>query len=179
MEAEQATKTSECLLAARAAAISAGDVGLAVRGEISQLMAKQVGDRQKAIQSGLAELVRRGALTSGESKELGSIYDLIFAKPSEGHAVLAKRVRSFYRALIMNEASSPTALAVASVLNSFMPAGAAGGESARAAVSTGNVVFGGTGALIGAGIGVGFGGPIGAGLGALVGAAVGVCIDEG
>jgi len=67
---------------------------------------------------------------------------------------------------------------VASVLNSLLRPGTAGnGELRRQAVSTGDVVFGGTGALIGAGIGWGFGGPVGAGVGAVVGA-VGVCIER-
>ncbi|GEJ55549.1 hypothetical protein [Anaeromyxobacter diazotrophicus] len=177
MEHERTTRTADGTWMARASAIGAGDVSLAVRGELTRLLAESAGDRKKAVHAGLSALVAREAITGGEAKELAAIFDRLFAAPDGSDPELAKRVRSYYRALVLDQASSPAALAVASVLNAG-PAPGAAGQPRASAVSKGDALYGGFGALVGAGIGAGFGGPIGAGIGAAVGAAVGVCIAE-
>jgi len=170
---------ADASLLARTTAMSAGDLSLAVRTELGRLLAAGDGDRRKAVPAGLDELVGRKALTKAEAADLGRIMDRLFDVPDGSDPQLAQEIRTYYRALTLDPASSPVALAVASVLNSLVRPGTAGnGGLRRQAVSTGDAVFGGTGALIGAGIGWGFGGPVGAGVGAVVGAAVGVCIER-
>jgi hypothetical protein len=173
-----ATATPEALLA-RTTAMSAGDMSLAVRAELGRLLTAGGGDRRKALPAGLDELVGRNALTKAEATELGRIVDRLFDVPDGSDPQLAQEIRTYYRALTLDPASSPAALAVASVVNSLVgPRAASGGELSARAISTGDVGFGAVGALVGAGIGWGFGGPVGAGIGAVVGAAVGVCIEK-
>lgn len=174
-----ATATPDAALLARTAALSAGDMSLAVRAELGRLLSAGGGDRRKALPAGLDELVRRDALTKAEAAELGRIMDRLFDAPDGSNPQLAQEIRTYYRALTLDPASSPTALAVTSVLNSLIrPRVPGDGERSALAISTGDLGFGGVGALVGAGIGWGFGGPVGAGVGAVVGAAVGVCIEK-
>ena len=179
MEHERGTKMADVSSTVRAAAISAGDVSVAVRSELRRLRAENDGDRQKAVHAGLTELVKRDTLAESEAKELAAIFDLLFAVPDGADPKLAKRVQAYYQALVLNPVSSPAAIAVASVLNTLVSSGAAdGGRPKAMALSRQDALFGGVGALVGAGIGFGFGGPIGAGVGAAVGAAVGVCMED-
>ncbi|MGI5143635.1 MULTISPECIES: hypothetical protein [unclassified Streptomyces] len=143
-------------------------------------MAANGGDRQRALHSGFDELVKRDGLRRTEATELVAIFRLLFDAPEGTDPNLARRVRAYYGELILDPCSSPVALAIVSVVNSLLtPSSASSGEPAMKAISTGDALFGGFGAVVGAGIGWGFGGPIGAGIGAVVGAAVGICIEEG
>jgi hypothetical protein len=179
MELRYDTRTPEDSLLARTAALSAGDVSLAVRAELTRMLAASGGDRRKATAAGFDELVKRNALSGAEAAELAPIMDLLFDTPDGTDPKLAERVRAYYRMLALDPSSSPAALAIASVINSLLrPSAASGGGPTAQAVSKGDALFGGFGAVVGAGIGAGFGGPIGAGIGAVVGAAVGVCIEE-
>ena len=106
--------------------------------------------------------------------------EMFFNTPDGQDSKLAKRASTYFHALILDGGSSPAALAIASVITSLTSptrAPGAGTSVKAAAISTGDAVSGGFGAVVGAGIGFGFGGPIGAGIGAVVGAAVGVCIE--
>ncbi|MET9022666.1 hypothetical protein ABZV93_22060 [Actinopolymorpha sp. NPDC004070] len=166
-------------LAVRGTVISAGDISVTVRSALRRLRADNDGDRQKAVHAGLDELVSREALTRDEAKELSAIFDLFFASPDGTDPKLVRRVQAFYQGLVLDQGSSPAAVAVASVLNSLVSKRPADGDQpAPRSLKAGDAVFGGTGALVGAGIGFGFGGPIGAGIGAAVGGAIGVCIED-
>lgn len=130
------------------------------------------------MKTGFDVLVQRSALSQAEAGELAPIVDMLFDAPN-GNPDIAQRVRAFYRKAALDPNSTSTALAIASVINSLVGSGAAPrGETIAPALSSGDGLFGGTGAVIGAGIGFGFGGPLGAGVGAVVGAAVGVCIER-
>jgi|HubBroStandDraft_5_1064220.scaffolds.fasta_scaffold637498_1 hypothetical protein len=166
-------------LLARSVATSAGDVTIAVRAELSRLLAAHDGNRRKAVPAGLEELVKRKAVSRAEASELAAIIDSFFDAPSGIDTKLAERVRAYHSQLVLDPESSPTALAIVSVVNTLVtPSSSAGGAPARLALSKGDAVFGGFGALVGAGIGSAFG-PLGAGIGAAVGAAVGLCVEKG
>jgi hypothetical protein len=168
--------TSDTVVLARSAAMSAGDVGAAVRTELARLLAANGGDRRKALPSGFDELVGRNALSRSEATELAAIMDLLFDAPDGDDPKLGPRVRAYYGQLVLDPGASPAALAIASVITSLLPPTTVGtGEPALLAVTKGDVLSGSFGALVGAGIGAAFG-PIGAGVGAVVGGAVGVCI---
>jgi hypothetical protein len=180
MEQTDKTRTQDTSMLARATAISAGDVSVAVRAELTRLLAANDGDRRKAVPSGFGRLVEQNALSKSEAAELAAIIDRLFDVPDGTDPKLAQQARACYRTLILDPGASPAALAIASVVNSLLsPSSPNGGELKMQAASQGNALFGGFGALVGAGIGAGFGGPIGAGIGAVVGAAVGVCIQKG
>ena len=171
------TTTTDSSLLARNAAMSAGDLCVAVRGELAHILAANGGDRRKALPSGLDELVLRNALSRTEADELAGIVDTLFDAPYAADTV--QRIRKYYRKLVLDQGASPAALAIASVVNSLVsPNASSNGGPRPLAVSGGDAAFGGLGAVIGAGIGAGFGGPIGAGIGAVVGAAVGVCVER-
>jgi hypothetical protein len=102
-----------------------------------------------------------------------------FYAPIGHDSKLAQRASTYFNELTLDPGSSSTALAIASVITSLTSPKAVGADRQhRAAVSSGDLVYGGFGAVVGAGIGFGIGGPIGAGVGAVVGAAVGVCIER-
>ena len=145
------TGTTDTAVLARAAATSAGDVSVAVRAELARLLAANSGDRRKALPSGFDELVGRKAVSRSEATELAAIADLLFDGPDTN---LAQRVRAYYRKLILDPGASPAALAIASVINSLLtPSTVSSGELKPQAVSKGNAIFGGFGAVVGAGIG--------------------------
>jgi hypothetical protein len=165
----------------RSLAISAGHLSAAVSAELGRLLVKNGGDRRKAVAAGFAELTSRKTISAKEGSELAAIMEMFFAAPDGQDSKLAKRANDYFHALILDNGSSPAALAICSVITSLTSASKvpAGASPTQGAVSKGDAVFGGTGAVIGAGIGFGIGGPIGAGVGAVVGAAVGVCIERG
>jgi hypothetical protein len=166
----------------RSLAMSAGHITLAVSAELGRLLAAHGGDRRKALAAGFAELTTRKTIQPKEATELAAIMEMFFDAPHGQDSKLAKRASTYFHALVLDAGSSPAALAVASVITSLTSPtkapDAGSTQKAAAAVSKGDVVFGGFGAVVGAGIGFGFGGPIGAGIGAAVGAAVGVCIEK-
>jgi hypothetical protein len=164
---------------ARWLATSAGHLTHAVRAELGRLLVKNGGDRRKALAAGFAELATRKTLHATEAKELAAIMEMFFNAPDGQDPKLAERASTYFNVLTLDAGSSPAALAIASVISSFTSSTKGTGSRHAHAVSTGDAVFGGFGAVVGAGIGFGFGGPIGAGIGAVVGAAVGVCIEEG
>lgn len=177
------TTVHDATASARTSAISAGDLSQVLRMELARLLAAAAGDRRKALPLGLANLVERQALTRAEATDLGGVVDLLFDSAGITDTSTERRVRTYYRKLLLDPASSPTALAIMSVITSFYTHSAMTNRStetpdAAAAVDAGDVIFGGFGAVVGAGLGFGFGGPIGAGIGAVVGAAVGVCIEN-
>jgi hypothetical protein len=179
MEQPRETRTPDTSVQARASAICAGDLSLAVRAELTRLMAANGGDRRKALPAGFDQLVERNVLSRPDATDLAAIVDALFDASAGPDTPLAQQVRRYYRTLTLDTGSSPAALAIASVLNSLLsPSIANGNEPLRQAVSR-DIAGGAVGAVVGAGIGAGFGGPIGAGVGAVVGAAVGVCIAEG
>ena len=165
----------------RSLAMSAGPLTLAVSAKLGRLLVANRGDRRKALAAGFAEMTTRKTLHAKESAELATIMEMFFNAPDGQDPVLAQRASTYFHALILDPGSSPAALAIASVISSLTSRTKAAGDGTpqtAAAVSKGDAVFGGFGAVVGAGIGFGFGGPIGAGIGAVVGAAVGVCIKE-
>jgi hypothetical protein len=161
--------------------MSAGHITSSVSAELGRLLAANGGDRRKALAAGFAELTTRKTIHAKEATELAAIMEMFFEAPDGQDSKLAKRASAYFHALVLDAGSSPAALAVASVITSLTAptkAADAGGTLKAAAVSKGDAVFGGFGAVVGAGIGFGFGGPIGAGIGAAVGAAVGVCVER-
>ena len=166
-------------LQSRWLAISAGQISTAVSAELGQLLVASRGDRRKAEVAGLDEMATRKILHAKEATELSAIMELFFDAPNGQDAKLAHRANTYLQALIVDSGSSPAALAIVSVIKSLTQtkASAAVGQPTAAAVTKGDLLFGGVGAVIGAGIGAGFG-PIGIGIGAAVGAAVGVCIER-
>jgi len=165
----------------RSLAMSAGHLTRAVSAELGRLLVANGGDRRKALAAGFGELVTRKALQTTEATELAAIMEMFFDAPHGDDPKLAQRASTYFDVLTLDPGSSSAALAIASVISSLTsPTKARGaGSQQTAAVSTGDVIGGGFGAVVGAGIGFGFGGPIGAGIGAVVGGAVGVCIEEG
>jgi hypothetical protein len=168
---------------ARTLAMSAGHLTVTVSAELGRLLVANKGDRRRAVTAGFTELVTRKTLQAAEAKELAAIMEMFFKAPDGRDPKLAERASSYFHVLSLEPSSSPTALAIASVISSLTAPGKTDPTSPKTAVapraaSKGDVLFGGVGAVIGAGIGAGFGGPIGAGIGAVVGAAVGVCIER-
>jgi len=160
----------------RSLAISAGHLTVAYSAELGRLLVANRGDRRKALAAGFTELTNRKALQPEEATELAAIMEMFFDAPDGKDPKLASRASAYFNKLSLHAGSSPTALAIASVVTSLTSG--AGGEG-RTAISTGDVVFGGFGAAVGAAIGGAIGGPIGAGIGAVAGAAVGECIGRG
>ena len=162
--------------------MSAGHLTLAVSAELGRLLVANGGDRRKAMAAGFTELTTRKTIHAKEATELAAIMEMFFNSPDGQDSKLAKRASTYFHALILDAGSSPAALAIASVITSLTSptkAPDAGNPQKATAVSGGDAINGGFGAVVGAGIGFGFGGPIGAGIGAAVGAAVGVCIGRG
>ena len=165
----------------RLSAMSAGPLALAVSAELGRLMVANRGDRRKALAAGFAEMATRKTLHAKEATELAKIMEMFYDAPDGQDPKLAERASAYFQALILDPASSPAAVAIASVITSLTsPTKTAGAGSLKkaAAAKAGDGLYGGVGAVIGAGIGFGFGGPIGASIGAVVGAAVGICINE-
>jgi hypothetical protein len=159
-------------------AISAGQISTAVSAELGQLLVASRGDRRKAVTAGLNEMATRKILQAKEATEVSAIMEMFFDAPNGQDAKLSHRANTYLQTLFVDPGSSPAALAIVSVVKSLTSqtkASAAVSKPTAAAVTKGDVLFGGVGAVIGAGIGAGFG-PIG--IGAAVGAAVGVCIER-
>jgi hypothetical protein len=73
MEQTDKTRTQDTAMLARATAMSAGDVSIAVRAELTRLLAANGGDRWKALPSGFGRLVEQEALSKAEAAELQGV----------------------------------------------------------------------------------------------------------
>jgi hypothetical protein len=168
--------------AARAIAISAGDLSIVVRNEVKKILKTNRNDILRSLNSGLQELVKRKSISTQEQKHLNEICrHLLYSirgKEDGEEAFLA--IRKIYHELLMDEGSSPTALAIASVANSafnlekhspltITP------ETTGAGAAIGAVIGGVIGGIVGGGFGAGFG----AAIGGAAGAAIGWCNETG
>jgi hypothetical protein len=169
----------------RTIAIAAGDLRAKIEREVQRLLDE--GDPLSAIRVGLNRLHSDGAISSRELTLLSSVSDTVFAAQRGKIDVPTAlgRVRPIYDELILDNSSSPVALAICSLVSgsytSALSDQPAPGTMARAASSNkadlgmvGGAVVGG---IIGGAIGgfVGFG--IGATVGAIAGAVGGKCLS--
>lgn len=168
---------------ARALCMSAGDWSVLVASEVERILVKERKRRPEAFIEGLAELVRRGAITDDDAEVLRQLTKCIFAAIREKAEIETCRAEVLgHYAKLRDREASPAALAIAStavrILDRHQTRMTAPGAHASAKeVSVGGAVgFGLGGALIGAGIGAAFG-PIGAGIGGVIGGAVGAGVS--
>ncbi len=166
----------------RAIAISAGDMSVVVREEVKKILKQNKNNVLKSLYSGLEELVKRDLIFALECDKLKEVckhllYSLNGKEDSE-EAFLA--IRTIYHSMLIDQQSTPTALAVASVATSAFnleresPLSITPGTTGAGAAA---------GAVIGAAIGGAVGGFLGAGIGAAIGgaagAAIGLCNESG
>lgn len=156
------------LATVKAIAISSGDISVAVSEEVSKRFPSKKRNALRTVNEGLKELLERELITAKEHVELQTICKLFV------EAVVGKKdaedsffaIRKAYQSMILNQSTSPVALAIASTANSsfnFV-------KSNSVTITPGNT---GTGAVVGAIIGGIVGGLMGGGLGAGIGAAIG------
>jgi hypothetical protein len=159
----------------RVAALSAGDINLAVRKRVAEILASNRKNVVAAFKEGLKELVDRGAISAAESQTLAKILRLLLDvtrdRTDAEDAFLD--IRTTYHKMIADQRSSPVALAIAGVASSSFSLDK---NSPLKVNKTAGAFGGGIGALVGAGIGVGIGGPIGGVIGGIIGGAVGATV---
>ena len=167
---------------ARTIAISAGDLSVVVRREVKKTLEKNRNSILKALDSGLDELLARESISS---QECGVLKDackhLLYAirgKEDGEDAFLA--IRAIYQDLLMDQRSTPTALAIASVATSAFNLQKSSPltitpESTGAGAAVGAVIGGVIGGVVGGGLGAG----LGAAIGGAAGAAIGWCNETG
>jgi hypothetical protein len=174
----------------RSLAIAAGDFQTTVRREVQRLLDEHKGNPMSALKVGLERLRSDELIRPTEFSTLVEVCESVFAadrgklEPKTAY----ERTRSAYDRLLLDNGSSPVALAILSVLSSayslaFSSAGSTLGDHMVAAKMSqggdiglaGGVVLG---AVIGGAIG-GFGGAvIGGVIGGVVGTAVGLCASK-
>ncbi len=160
---------------ARAMALSAGDINQAVRRRVGDILTANRNNILKAFPQGLKELVDMGAISANESQTLSKILKLIIdvdrdrADPED--AFLA--IRTLYHELIVDQRSTPVALAIAGVASSSFSLEKNSPLKVNKIAGAGGAI---AGAVTGAGIGFGIGGPIGGAIGGVIGGAVGATV---
>lgn len=169
----------------RTIAIAAGDLQVAVRREVQRLLEEHKGNPMGAVRVGLERLLSDGAISSSEFTALSEVCESVFA--AERGKIDAKtayqRTRTVYDQLLLDNGSSPIALATLSVLSAAYTSalsGASPGAVVLAAKSdvpgqigiAGGLLIGG---IIGGSIGGLGGAVIGGVVGGIVGGAVGIC----
>lgn len=160
---------------ARTMAIGAGDLSIAVRNEVKSILSKNRNNVRRALVESLSILKERELINEGEcpllEDVLGHLLRSVRGKGDPEEAYFA--IQRTYNALLIDQSSSPTALAIASVAKSAFDLEKSNSVS-LAPNSTGAGAA--VGAAIGAAIGGLAGGWIGAGIGAAIGGAAGAAI---
>jgi hypothetical protein len=165
-------------------ATSAGNFRLAVAREVESLLNERPGNQLKTARAGTKRLVENKLITAQEAKELDEICQAVFSAQRGKTApdVAAGKVRGIHDRLLANAASSPVAVAIASIASSGPIQTPADNpqlpNNGVEAVSQGNKMGLGMigGAIGGALIGLGLGGIPGATFGAVIGGAVGAIV---
>jgi hypothetical protein len=167
---------------ARAIAISAGDLSITVRNEVKKILKKNRNGVLGSLNSGLKELLERDLISSHECGKLKEVFKhLLYSiggKEDSEDAFLA--IRAIYHDMLIDQQSTPTALAIASVTTSafnleknspvtITP------ETTGAGAAAGAVIGGAIGGAVGGFLGAG----IGAAIGGAAGAAIGLCNETG
>lgn len=167
---------------ARAIAISAGDLSVVVRREVKKTLEKNRNNILRSLNTGLKELLRRDLISSQECDTLKDVCKhLIYSirgKEDAEEAFLA--IRAVYHDMLMNQQSTPTALAIASVATSAFNLERSSPltitpETTGAGAAVGAVIGGAIGGAVGGFLGAG----IGAAIGGAAGAAIGWCNETG
>jgi hypothetical protein len=167
----------------RTMAIAAGDLHIAVRQEVTRLLDEHKSNPLSVAKYGLDRLRAEGQLTEKEFTSMSQICDAVFAaqrgKIDPGTAY--GTVRRLYDELLVNESSSPMALAIASVASGALASDLGGqrpGGAVAASKSNGDIgLVGGVivGGIIGGVIGGAGGAIIGGVIGGIVGGVAGAC----
>lgn len=167
---------------ARAIAISAGDLSVVVRREVKKTLEKNRNNILGSLNTGLDELLKRDLISAQECDNLTIVCKhLIYSirgKEDGEEAFLA--IRAIYHDMLMNQQSTPTALAIASVATSAFNLERSSPltitpETTGAGAAVGAVIGGVIGGIVGGGLGAG----IGAAIGGAAGAAIGWCNETG
>lgn len=167
---------------ARAIAISAGDLSIVVRKEVKKTLESNRNDILRSLNSGLEELVKRDLISAQECDHLKDVCKhLLYSvrgKEDGEEAFLA--IRTVYHGMLIDQQSTPAALAIASVANSAFNLEKSSPltitpESTGAGAVVGAVIGGVIGGIVGGGVGAG----IGAAIGGAAGAAIGWCNETG
>ena len=167
---------------ARAIAISAGDLSIVVRKEVKKTLEANRNDILRSLNSGLEELVKRDLIHPQECDNLKDVCKhLLYSirgKEDCEEAFLA--IRAVYHGMLLDQQSSPAALAIASVVNSAFNLEKSSpltitAEATGAGAAVGAVIGGVIGGIVGGVVGAGFG----AALGGAAGAAIGWCNETG
>jgi len=174
----------------RAIAIAAGDLQVMVKREVLRLLEEHKGNPMGAVKVGLERLLSDGAITATEFNTLSEVSEVVLAadRGKVDPNVAYQKAQSAYHRVLLDNAASPLALAILSVLTSAyasVPAEAGGPASdavfAAKASQGGDIGLVG-GALIGGIIGGSLGGVggaiIGGVIGGIVGGVVGVCASK-
>lgn len=167
---------------ARAIAISAGDLSVVVRREVRKTLQENRNSILGSLDAGLDDLLGRGLIADRECANLKGIckhlISAIRGKEDGEEAFLAIRVA--YHDMLTNQHSSPTALAIASVVTSAFNLERSSPltitpETTGAGAAVGAVIGGVIGGIVGGGLGAG----IGAAIGGAAGGAIGLCNETG
>ena len=169
---------------ARTIAISAGDLSVAVRNEVIRIMESNKNTVLPSIIDGLNELLERKLITSKEFEVLKDICELIFKSirgKIDGEDAFFS-IRKYYSSMLIDQNSSPTALAIASISSSvfdFEKSNSVSVTIIPGNAGSGAVIGGVFGGIIGGIVGGGLGAGLGAAIGGAAGAAIGWCNDKG
>lgn len=167
---------------ARAIAISAGDLSIVVRQEVKRILEENRNDVLKSLNAGLQELLKRDLISGQEFEQLqDALKHLLYSiRGKEDGEDAFFSIRKIYQEILIDQDSSPTALAIASVANSAFNIERSSPvtitpETTGGGAAVGAVIGGVIGGLVGGGVGAG----IGAAIGGAAGAAIGWCNETG
>ena len=166
----------------REIAMCAGELSVAVRNKVNDILAENRYNILEAFKSGLQELLERELISAQEFETLQDVYKLfIDALREKGDAEDAFfSIRKTYNKMMLNHECSTTALAIVSVINSSWKFEKSNSIKVTPETTGAGAGFG---AALGGAMGFGFGGPVGAGIGAAIGAiagaAIGLCNEKG
>lgn len=165
---------------ARAVALSAGSMSVAIRDEVTKLLNSHKNSVLHAIRQGLKELLNRSLITEKDLETLDNVTEIVFnvLRKKVDSETAFFQIRKTYADMTFDQACSPTALAILSVLSSsfdFEKSNSVNVTITPGNSSSGAVIGGIIGGVIGGVVGGGLGAGIGAAIGAAAGAAIGAC----
>jgi hypothetical protein len=174
--AAQVASTPESIRV-RSIAVSAGDYRVAAMREVHRMLSQNQGNPLKAAEAGLERLAESSTITSQDHKRLAQICQQVFAVQNgdETPEAAFARVRVIYDGMLTNPATSPVALAIASIASSGSPPAVPGDSGLPRAVvarmsHSDKVDTGIVGGAIGGAV---IGGAIGGAGGAIIGGVIG------
>jgi len=170
----------------RSIAISAGDLHTAVKREVARLLEEHKGNPLTVAKYGLEKLRDEGQINAQEFTSLSELCDAVFAaqRGKIDNQTAYGKVRGLYDGLLVDNGSSPMALAIASVasaafaqaLETTPTSGAMAASNQNGSIGlVGGIIAGG---VIGAGIGGVGGAIIGGVVGGIVGGIAGACTQK-